>query len=177
MDLSLTGSLSKKYVNVVIWNSVDYSTTMANAAFKSNKRGKLGIEKRNSSLFKLMKWITNAIEQGSNSKTFLNALLNASDPETDAQLSPSETIASSTGFMYFHSRRELIRIAAADTTSGSLTFTIYHCLANRSTWTRLRDEIRSSFENVGDITGQSTAHLSYLDAVIHEGNSSWLNLP
>ena len=48
---------------------------------------------------KLMKWITNAMQQGSNSKTFLTAMLNASDPETGTRLSPSEMIASSTGFM------------------------------------------------------------------------------
>ena len=52
----------------------------------------------------------------------------------------------------------------------SLTFTIYYCLANIRVWTRLRDEIRSSFQTPDEITGQSTAHLQYLDAVIHEGN-------
>ena len=61
------------------------------------------------------------------------------------------------------------RIAAADTTAVSLTFTIYHCLANPLAWERLRDDIRGKFSNANKITGQSTASLEYLDAVIHEG--------
>ena len=51
----------------------------------------------------------------------------------------------------------------------SLTFTIYHCLANRQVWQRLRDEIRTKFSTADEITGRSTATLDYLDAVIHEG--------
>jgi len=60
-------------------------------------------------------------------------------------------------------------IAAADTTAVSLTFTIYHCLANPPVWLRLQKEIRGKFRTVDEITGQSTASLEYLDAVIHEG--------
>jgi len=51
----------------------------------------------------------------------------------------------------------------------SLTFSIYHCLAKPAVWKRLRDEIRNRFSSADEITGQSTAHLQYLDAVIHEG--------
>jgi hypothetical protein len=57
----------------------------------------------------------------------------------------------------------------------SLTFTIYHCLANRQVWHRLRDEIRAKFSNADEITGQSTASLEYLDAVIHEGIPAHFN--
>jgi len=60
-------------------------------------------------------------------------------------------------------------IGAADTTAASLTFTIYHCLANLQVWRRLRDEIRAAFSAAEEITGRSTATLEYLDAVIHEG--------
>jgi hypothetical protein len=42
-------------------------------------------------------------------------------------------------------------------------------LANPLVWQRLRDEIRGKFSNADEMTGQSTASLEYLDAVIHEG--------
>ena len=51
----------------------------------------------------------------------------------------------------------------------SLTFTIYHCLANPRVWQKLRDEIRAKFNTAEEITGQSTSSLEYLEAVIHEG--------
>ena len=35
-------------------------------------------------------------------------------------------------------------------------------------WTRLRNEIRTKFNSDEEITGQSTATLPFLDAVIHE---------
>jgi len=108
-------------------------------------------------------WIDAAIDKTlgkeTGEKTLLNALLTASDPDTGMKLTQAETIFSSTGFI----------IAAADTTAGSLVFTIYHCLATPHAWTRLRHEIRSKFTSAEQITGQSTATLPFLDAVIHEG--------
>lgn len=62
------------------------------------------------------------------------------------------------------------RVAGADTTAVSLTFALYYIIAIPPVWKRLSDEIRSKFEKGEDITGQSTAQLIYLNAVIHEGN-------
>ena len=41
-------------------------------------------------------------KEKSDQKTLLTALLKASDPETGAQLTTSETVATSTGFMFKH---------------------------------------------------------------------------
>src|SRR5271169_2675576 len=109
-------------------------------------------------------------DQSSGQKTLLTALLRASDPESGAKLTLQETVAASTGFMSTDPHIGTNdSIAAADTTAVSLTFTIYHCLANLQVWQRLRDEIRAKFNTADEITGQSTASLEYLDAVIHEG--------
>jgi len=64
---------------------------------------------------------------------------------------------------------DVSRVAAADTTSSSLVFVLYHCISNRRVWDRLRDEVRSKFASPDDITGQATATMTYLDAVIQEG--------
>jgi cytochrome P450 len=61
------------------------------------------------------------------------------------------------------------RIAASDTVAVSLTYTIYHLLANPKVWERLRQEIHSNFRTAEEMTGQGLARLPYLDAVIHEG--------
>jgi cytochrome P450 len=120
-------------------------------------------------------WTTKAIEktlsnQKSGQKSVLTALLRASDPESGAKLTLPETIALSTGFMLINPDIWTDgSIAAADTTAVSLTFTIYHCLANPRVWQKLRDEIRSKFNTAEEITGQSTSSLEYLEAVIHEG--------
>ena len=60
-------------------------------------------------------------------------------------------------------------MTAADTTATSLVFIIYYCLENPRVWKRLCEEIRSKFAEEEDISGQSTASIPYLDAVIHEG--------
>ena len=52
----------------------------------------------------------------------------------------------------------------------TLTFALYYIVANRTAFTRLRDEIRLNFKTKEEITGQSVAMLSYLDAVITESN-------
>ena len=63
------------------------------------------------------------------------------------------------------------RIAASDTTAIALTFAMYYIVAIPDVWNRLSDEIRSKFNAIDEITGQTTAVLPYLDAVIHECTS------
>jgi len=65
---------------------------------------------------------------------------------------------------------ECSSVAGGDTTAVSLTFALYYILVNRRIWERLSQEIRSRFHNPLEITGQSAATLTFLDAVIHEGN-------
>ena len=60
--------------------------------------------------------------------------------------------------------------------AASLTFTLYHCLNNREVWRRLSEDIRTKFTSADEITGQSTATLPFLDAVIREGECSNLSV-
>lgn len=62
-------------------------------------------------------------------------------------------------------------VAGADTTAVSMTFGMYYVISNRNVWDRLSLEIRSKFDKIEDISGQTTATLPYLDAVIHESKS------
>jgi len=97
-------------------------------------------------------------------------LLEARDPETKAGLNQSELALNAIGLLCPLFLNPLtFSIAASDTVAVSLTYTMYHILSNPKVWNRLRDEIRSSFQSIEEMTGQSLAHLPYLDAVIHEG--------
>jgi cytochrome P450 len=60
-------------------------------------------------------------------------------------------------------------VAGGDTTAVTLTFALYFVLEDRRVWQKLLDEIRTKYKTKEDITGQSTAGLPYLNAVIHEG--------
>jgi cytochrome P450 len=112
-------------------------------------------------------WVTKAVEDTLTKadkvghRNILTAVMDAVDPETGGKMTLEETVIVSAGFMH----------AAADTTATSLTFILYHCLNSPGVWNRLCDEVRSRYEKEEEITGQSTANLPYLDAVIHEGNS------
>lgn len=62
-----------------------------------------------------------------------------------------------------------VRIAGANGNAVSLTFTLYYILSVPRVWERLSREIQTRFQTIEEITGQSTAQLQYLDAVINEG--------
>jgi cytochrome P450 len=62
------------------------------------------------------------------------------------------------------------RTAGADTTAVSMTFGLYYIIAIPRIWERLSREIRDKFDKIEDITGQATAQLPFLDAVIHESS-------
>ena len=55
----------------------------------------------------------------------------------------------------------------------SLTFALYYIVSIPKVWDRLSHEIRSRFKNESEITGQSTATISYLDGVICESISAF----
>jgi cytochrome P450 len=67
----------------------------------------------------------------------------------------------------------MFRVAGADTVAVSTTLTLHYVLSIPKVQDRLSMEIRSKFDKSEDITGQSTAMLPYLGAVIQEGASSF----
>ncbi|KAI1186008.1 cytochrome P450 monooxygenase-like protein [Nemania serpens] len=67
------------------------------------------------------------------------------------------------------SQTSTLIIAGSETTATSLTGTTWFLLQNPSCMENLQKEIRSSFTSVDEITGDSTANLPYLHAVIEEG--------
>ena len=60
-------------------------------------------------------------------------------------------------------------VAGSETTATFLSAVTFHLLRDRSTLDKLTSEIRTAFVSSSDITGDSTAHLPYLHAVIEEG--------
>ncbi|OLN96686.1 Isotrichodermin C-15 hydroxylase 4 [Colletotrichum chlorophyti] len=63
---------------------------------------------------------------------------------------------------------QVLIVAGSETTATGLTTATYLLCENPSTLEKLTTEIRETFENEDDITIQSTAGLSYLNAVIEE---------
>lgn len=63
---------------------------------------------------------------------------------------------------------QVMIVAGSETTATGLTAATYFMLSNPSTWQKLCREVRERFEHEKDITIQSTASLSYLNAVIDE---------
>ena len=51
----------------------------------------------------------------------------------------------------------------------SLTFALHYIVSFPKVWNRLCREIRERFQSDKEITGQATAQMAYLDAVVHEG--------
>ncbi|KAF5610197.1 isotrichodermin C-15 hydroxylase (cytochrome P-450 monooxygenase CYP65A1) [Fusarium subglutinans] len=60
-------------------------------------------------------------------------------------------------------------VAGSETTATCLTGIVYCLLSNRSCLVKLTDEVRSRFQSETEITGDATAELKYLPAVIEEG--------
>jgi hypothetical protein len=93
----------------------------------------------------------------------------ARDPETGARLQFNDLLVNSYAIVYAAALFLLrIRVAASDTTAIALTFALYYIVAILEVWERLSEEIRSKFSAIEEITGQATATLPYLDAVIYE---------
>lgn len=104
----------------------------------------------------------------------MSLLQTATDPETGGKLQFNDLIVNSYAILYVAAPFMLmIRLAASDTTAIALTFAMYYIVAIPEVWKRLSDEIRSRFNTMDEITGQATAKLPYLDAVIHECTSEF----
>ncbi|KAE9583259.1 Cytochrome P450 monooxygenase [Colletotrichum fructicola] len=63
---------------------------------------------------------------------------------------------------------QVLIVAGSETTATALTTATYYLCENPDTLAKLTAEIRDTFEKEEDITIQSTAKLSYLNAVIEE---------
>jgi cytochrome P450 len=104
-------------------------------------------------------------------KNILGSLQRATDKETGAKLSFGELVINSHTLLLICLRLCLTRrVAGADTTAVSMTFGLYYIVAIPKVWDRLSREIRSRFDKIEDINGQSTGQLQFLDAVIHESD-------
>ncbi|KAF5968954.1 cytochrome P-450 monooxygenase [Fusarium bulbicola] len=60
-------------------------------------------------------------------------------------------------------------VAGSETTATCMAGIVYCLLSNRSCLVKLSDEVRSRFQSETEITGDATAELKYLLAVIEEG--------
>lgn len=63
---------------------------------------------------------------------------------------------------------QVLIVAGSETTATGLTAATYFLLSNSRSWQKLCSEIRNRFREEKDITIQSTAGLTYLNAVIDE---------
>jgi cytochrome P450 len=92
-------------------------------------------------------------------KDFFYYLLHSVDPETGSGLSKQELWGESNTLI----------VAGSDTTSTTLTATIFYLLHNPATLARLQNEIRSNFSSQNEIrTGATLASCKYLRACIDE---------
>jgi cytochrome P450 len=62
----------------------------------------------------------------------------------------------------------MLNLAAPDGTPGTMTATMYHLLANISTYHRAMEEVRNRFKSVEELTIANSEELVYLDACIRE---------
>lgn len=92
-------------------------------------------------------------------KDFFHYLLNAKDPETGQGLAMQE----------LWGEANVLMIAGSDTTSTSLAATVFYLVRNPLAMRKLREEVRTSFDDVEDIvSGPKLNDLTYLKACIDE---------
>ncbi|KAF8459864.1 cytochrome P450, partial [Kalaharituber pfeilii] len=89
-------------------------------------------------------------------KDFMNYILeNKDDPEFSQ--------------VDFAANAQILIPAGGETTSTLLSGLTYYIIKTRNVYQRLKEEIRSSFQNYWDINSLTTQQLPYLNAVIEEG--------
>ncbi|KAI8716802.1 hypothetical protein NCS52_00974600 [Fusarium sp. LHS14.1] len=64
---------------------------------------------------------------------------------------------------------KLLMLAGSEMTATFLAMVTYLLLKNPVSMQKLQNEVRSAFSSAGEITGDSTNNLSYLQAVVEEG--------
>jgi cytochrome P450 len=101
-------------------------------------------------------------------KDFFHYLLNAKDPETGEGLTTQELWGES----------NMLMLAGSDTTSTTLSATIFYLLHNLRNMEQLKSEVRENFNNVEEIvTGPQLNSLVYLKACIDEAMRLAPSLP
>ncbi|EEU38642.1 uncharacterized protein NECHADRAFT_45567, partial [Fusarium vanettenii 77-13-4] len=71
--------------------------------------------------------------------------------------------------VHLREQAKVLMLAGSETTATFLAMVTYFLLKNPVTMKNLQHEVRSAFSSAGEITGDSTNNLSYLQAVIEEG--------
>jgi cytochrome P450 len=99
------------------------------------------------------------------------------DPETGKRFDEITLRSFAGNFMYTISvfMSNFTSIGGSDTTATSLTYLLYHLLANRVYWDRLAAEVLENVQSVDDIF-KSTFNLPFLDAVVKESITTILRL-
>lgn len=70
--------------------------------------------------------------------------------------------------MYLMGNAQTLIVAGSETTATGLTSTMFWLLKRQECLAKLTEEIRSTFKDVKDITGDSTADCPYLHGIIEE---------
>ncbi|KAM0424518.1 hypothetical protein ACHAPT_010233 [Fusarium lateritium] len=71
--------------------------------------------------------------------------------------------------VHLREQAKLLMLAGSDTTATFLATVTYLLLKNPASMEKLQQEVRSAFSSAGEITGDSTNNLGYLQAVVEEG--------
>ncbi|UPK92731.1 hypothetical protein LCI18_003666 [Fusarium solani-melongenae] len=71
--------------------------------------------------------------------------------------------------VHLREQAKLLMLAGSETTATFLAMVTYLLLKNPMSMKKLQHEVRSAFSSAGEITGDSTNNLGYLQAVIEEG--------
>lgn len=69
---------------------------------------------------------------------------------------------------YLLGNAQTLIVAGSETTATGLTSTMFWLLNRKDCLAKLQEEIRSTFKNINDITGDSTADCPYLHGIIEE---------
>lgn len=70
--------------------------------------------------------------------------------------------------MYLMGNAQTLIVAGSETTATGLTSTMFWLLKRQECLAKLTEEIRTTFKDVKDITGDSTADCPYLHGIIEE---------
>jgi cytochrome P450 len=100
-----------------------------------------------------------AMEHKSKAQDYVGSIIAYNEEKGETKI-PKEEIEANMTVLIF---------AGSDTTSSAMAAILTQLLQNSDALTKVQEEVRSNFGSERDITVASTAHLSYLTAVIKEG--------
>ncbi|KAH7020724.1 cytochrome P450 [Microdochium trichocladiopsis] len=109
--------------------------------------------------------VNDRIRLGSENSDILNMVMEARGSEKGLSLEE------------MHSNAELFMLAGSETTGTVLAGLTYNLLRNPSAFDRLKSELRTTLETVGNISFEKTANLPYYNACIKESMRVYPALP